>query len=159
MTAWLAALAQGVLAKEPFPGHVFVFRGQRGDIIKPESRTDMGDERRQLVHGCMHRRQVQRGLPGMPDRPAHTGQQQGAAHDLLMDNLGSNQWRDHDWITPALTSPKEWTPCSKHLWRACQTLLSLRKKGRADGARAADLVASHSCLSTQVSTGSCLTLL
>ncbi|CAN5275870.1 IS66 family insertion sequence element accessory protein TnpB [soil metagenome] len=30
----LAALAQSALAQEPFSGHVFVFRGRRGDIIK-----------------------------------------------------------------------------------------------------------------------------
>jgi transposase len=30
----LAALAQSALDQEPFSGHVFVFRGRRGDIIK-----------------------------------------------------------------------------------------------------------------------------
>ena len=30
----LAALAQNALAQEPFSGHVFAFRGRRGDIIK-----------------------------------------------------------------------------------------------------------------------------
>ena len=30
----LAALAQSALEQEPFSGHVFVFRGKRGDIIK-----------------------------------------------------------------------------------------------------------------------------
>ena len=30
----LAALAQGALAQDPFSGHVFVFRGRRGDIVK-----------------------------------------------------------------------------------------------------------------------------
>lgn len=30
----LAALAQSALAQEPFSGHVFVFRGRRGDIVK-----------------------------------------------------------------------------------------------------------------------------
>ena len=30
----LAALAQSALEQEPFGGHVFVFRGRRGDIIK-----------------------------------------------------------------------------------------------------------------------------
>ena len=30
----LAALAQTVLEQEPFSGHVFVFRGRRGDLIK-----------------------------------------------------------------------------------------------------------------------------
>ena len=29
----LAALVQGVLALDPFSGHVFVFRGRRGDIV------------------------------------------------------------------------------------------------------------------------------
>jgi hypothetical protein len=48
-----------------------------------EGGTDIFDQHHQLVYSCMHRRQVQRGLPGMPDRPAHTGQQQGAARDRL----------------------------------------------------------------------------
>ena len=30
----LAALAQTVLEQEPFSGHVFVFRGRRGDLVK-----------------------------------------------------------------------------------------------------------------------------
>ena len=30
----LAALVQTVLAENPFTGHVFVFRGRRGDIVK-----------------------------------------------------------------------------------------------------------------------------
>ncbi len=30
----LSAVAQTVLEKEPFSGHVFVFRGRRGDLIK-----------------------------------------------------------------------------------------------------------------------------
>jgi len=30
----LAALVQSALAQEPFSGHVFVFRGRRGDIVK-----------------------------------------------------------------------------------------------------------------------------
>jgi len=30
----LAALAQSALTQDPFSGHVFVFRGRRGDIIK-----------------------------------------------------------------------------------------------------------------------------
>jgi len=30
----LSALAQTVLARDPYSGHVFVFRGKRGDLIK-----------------------------------------------------------------------------------------------------------------------------
>ena len=30
----LAALAQGAMEQDPFSGHVFVFRGRRGDIVK-----------------------------------------------------------------------------------------------------------------------------
>ena len=30
----LSVLAQSALAQDPFSGHVFVFRGRRGDIIK-----------------------------------------------------------------------------------------------------------------------------
>jgi transposase len=30
----LAAVAQGALAANPFCGHVFVFRGRRGDLLK-----------------------------------------------------------------------------------------------------------------------------
>jgi len=30
----LAAVAQTVLEQEPFAGHVFVFRGRRGDLVK-----------------------------------------------------------------------------------------------------------------------------
>jgi len=30
----LAAQTQTVLGQDPFPGHVFVFRGRRGDLVK-----------------------------------------------------------------------------------------------------------------------------
>ena len=30
----LAALAQDILKQEPFSGHLFVFRGRRGDLLK-----------------------------------------------------------------------------------------------------------------------------
>lgn len=30
----LAALAQGALKQDPFSGHLFVFRGRRGDLLK-----------------------------------------------------------------------------------------------------------------------------
>ena len=30
----LAAQVQGMLARDPFAGHLFVFRGRRGDMIK-----------------------------------------------------------------------------------------------------------------------------
>ena len=30
----LAAIAQTTLAKDPYAGHVFVFRGKRGDLVK-----------------------------------------------------------------------------------------------------------------------------
>jgi transposase len=30
----LAALAQDVLKQDPFSGHLFVFRGRRGDLLK-----------------------------------------------------------------------------------------------------------------------------
>ena len=30
----LSALAQGVLEGDPFSGHLFVFRGRRGDLVK-----------------------------------------------------------------------------------------------------------------------------
>ena len=30
----LSALAQGVLKRDPFSGHLFVFRGRRGDLVK-----------------------------------------------------------------------------------------------------------------------------
>jgi len=30
----LAAIAQTTLAKDPYSGHVFVFRGKRGDLLK-----------------------------------------------------------------------------------------------------------------------------
>ena len=37
----LAGLAQTALAQEPFSGHVFVFRGKRGDIVE-ECRQSQG---------------------------------------------------------------------------------------------------------------------
>ena len=35
----LAALAEGILEQDPYAGHLFVFRGRRGDLLKSLRRT------------------------------------------------------------------------------------------------------------------------
>ena len=39
----LAALAQDVLKQDPFSGHLFVFRGRRGDLLPEYAGTNKGD--------------------------------------------------------------------------------------------------------------------
>ena len=49
----LAALVQSALAENPFCGHVFVFRGRRGDILKA---LWFDSSMRTLMIGCaVHR--------------------------------------------------------------------------------------------------------
>ena len=50
----LAALAQDVLKRDPFSGHLFVFRGRRGDLLKViwfdgQGACENGGDK--LVHG------------------------------------------------------------------------------------------------------------
>jgi transposase len=42
----LSAVAQAAIAANPFCGHVFVFRGRRGDILKVLSSTGASSGRR-----------------------------------------------------------------------------------------------------------------
>ena len=43
----LSAQVQTVLEQQPFSGHVFLFRGRRGDIVKPVSYTHLDVYKRQ----------------------------------------------------------------------------------------------------------------
>jgi transposase len=36
----LSALAEGVLRQDPYAGHLFVFRGRRGDLVKVRKRQE-----------------------------------------------------------------------------------------------------------------------
>ena len=39
----LSALAEKVLKQNPYSGHLFVFRGRRGDLIPEDAGTNKGD--------------------------------------------------------------------------------------------------------------------
>jgi transposase len=41
--AGLSALAETVLERDPYSGHLFVFRGRRGDLIPEDAGTNKGD--------------------------------------------------------------------------------------------------------------------
>jgi len=51
--ASLAALAEGVLKQDPYSGHLFVFRGRRGDLIKVIWWDGQG--------GCLFSKRLERG--------------------------------------------------------------------------------------------------
>ena len=48
--ASLAAQAEAVLKQDPFGGHLFVFRGRRGDLINPRPVKTLFSE---LLFGCI----------------------------------------------------------------------------------------------------------
>ena len=56
--AGLSALAQSVLKQDPFGGHLFVFRGRRGDLIKVIWWDGQG--------ACLFSKRLERGRFGRP---------------------------------------------------------------------------------------------
>lgn len=86
----LAALVQTQLAEDPFSGHVFVFRGRRGDRVKL------------LWWGgdglCLFAKRLERGRFVWPQATSGTVSLSGAQLSMLLEGI--------DWRRPART----WQP-------------------------------------------------
>ena len=71
----LAALAEKVLAQDPYSGHLLVFRGRRGDLVKVIWFDGQGAclFSKRLERGCQPFRAcaAHRPLPGSPRSDAH----------------------------------------------------------------------------------------
>ncbi|MDP6953982.1 MAG: IS66 family insertion sequence element accessory protein TnpB [Alphaproteobacteria bacterium] len=90
--ASLAALAETVLQRDPYSGHLFVFRGRRGDLIKVIWWDGQG--------ACLFSKRLERGRFVWPSAQAGTVSLSAAQLAMLLEGI--------DWRAPRRT----WTPLS-----------------------------------------------
>ena len=86
----LSALAEKVLQEDPYSGHLFVFRGRRGDLIKIVWWDVQG--------GCLFSKRLEKGRfvwPAAKDGKVHIS---AAQLSMLLEGI--------DWRTPQ----KTWRP-------------------------------------------------
>lgn len=86
----LAALVQSALAQNPFCGHIFVFRGRRGDLVKLLWFDGDGL--------CLFAKRLERGRFVWPQAESGTVTLSGAQLSMLLEGI--------DWRAPR----KTWTP-------------------------------------------------
>ena len=86
----LSAIAQTVLQQEPFSGHVFVFRGRRGDLVKLLWWDGDGL--------CLFAKRLERGRFVWPQAESGTVSLTRAQLSMLLEGI--------DWRQPART----WEP-------------------------------------------------
>ncbi|MAE43834.1 MAG: IS66 family insertion sequence hypothetical protein [Magnetovibrio sp.] len=86
----LAVLVQEVLKKDPFAGHLFVFRGRRGDLVKVLYWDNQGF--------CLFAKRLERGRFVWPSTQAGVAHLSAAQLGMLLEGM--------DWRTPVRT----WRP-------------------------------------------------
>lgn len=86
----LAALVQTVLAENPFSGHLFVFRGRRGDLVKLLWFDGDGL--------CLFAKRLERGRFVWPQADSGSVSLSAAQLSMLLEGI--------DWRRPTRT----WTP-------------------------------------------------
>lgn len=87
----LSAQVQTVLQENPFSGHVFVFRGRRGDLIKLLWWDDDGL--------CLFAKRLERGRFIWPQAASGTVSLTGAQLSMLLEGI--------DWRRPQRTATPE----------------------------------------------------
>jgi len=86
----LAAQAEQVLAEDPYSGHLFVFRGRRGDLLKIIWWDSQG--------ACLFSKRLEKGRFVWPGAKAGKVSVTAAQLSMLLEGI--------DWRMPART----WTP-------------------------------------------------
>ena len=86
----LAALAQDVLKQDPFSGHLFVFRGRRGDLLKVSWFDGQG--------ACLYSKRLERGRFVWPSATTGKVTLTPAQLSMLLEGI--------DWRAPERT----WRP-------------------------------------------------
>jgi transposase len=86
----LAALAQTTLSENPFSGHIFVFRGRRGDLVKLLWFDGDGL--------CLFAKRLERGRFVWPQAPSGSVALSAAQLSMLLEGV--------DWRRPV----KTWRP-------------------------------------------------
>ena len=87
----LASIVQEKLAADPFAGHVFVFRGRRGDLIKLLWRDGDGL--------CLFAKRLERGRFIWPQASEGSVHLSGAQLSMLLEGI--------DWRRPSRTGQPE----------------------------------------------------
>lgn len=87
----LAALAQMVLSEDPFCGHLFVFRGRRGDLVKILWFDGDGL--------CLFAKRLEKGRFVWPQAPSGTVALSAAQLSMLLEGI--------DWRRPVRTKRPE----------------------------------------------------
>jgi len=87
----LAAFAQTVLTENPFSGHLFVFRGRRGDLVKILWFDGDGL--------CLFAKRLERGRFVWPQAPSGTVALSAAQLSMLLEGI--------DWRRPVRTTRPE----------------------------------------------------
>lgn len=130
----LAAVAQEVLQQDPFGGHVFVFRGRRGDILKLLWRDGQGL--------CLLNKRLERGrdTPAGSDRPGRSPQAVRSvaeramsfrevciSHSVLPRNFtGVGSWCAHAGPDPSF---QQFNIVCKSLWDASTFTARRERRG------------------------------
>jgi transposase len=89
----LSAIVQTVLQQSPFSGHVFVFRGRRGDLIKLLWYDDGGL--------CLFAKRLERGRFIWPKAESGTVTLSRAQLSMLLEGI---EWRriERTWVPEAI---------------------------------------------------------
>ena len=87
----LASIVQEKLAADPFAGHIFVFRGRRGDLIKLLWRDGDGL--------CLFAKRLERGRFIWPQASEGSVHLSGAQLSMLLEGI--------DWRRPSRTGQPE----------------------------------------------------
>ena len=89
----LAALAQDVLKQDPFSGHLFVFRGRRGDLLKVIWFDGQG--------ACLFSKRWERGRFVWPSATTGKVTLTPAQLSMLLEGI---DWRAPQWTWRPLTA-------------------------------------------------------
>lgn len=95
----LAALVQTTLAENPFSGHIFVFRGRRGDLVKLLWFDGDGM--------CLYAKRLERGRFVWPQASEGVVHLTTAQLSMLLEGI--------DWRRPQRTASREMDPRSPTL--------------------------------------------
>jgi transposase len=106
----LAALVQTQLAEEPFSGHVFVFRGRRGDRIKCLWWSGDGL--------CLFAKRLERGRFVWPQATSGTVLLTSAQLSMLLEGI--------DWRRPQRTWQPQINECAIHFAHGAQARSTAR---------------------------------
>src|SRR5437899_11189051 len=116
----LSALVESKLEQKPFSGHVFVFRGRRGDLIKVLWYDGDGL--------CLFAKRLERGRFVWPQATSGTVSLTRAQFSMLLEGI--------DWRRPERTwEPQLWVNRARFFWTAFFARRRLERRESCDTPR------------------------